>query len=168
MSSASEIQPLNNTIRGRSGQWGVITITLVLVACTRALWILGTGSQLPPMEFVILGSLAVLFGVLANDQRRGMLRLTSSSLDIGHGKRVQRLPFTDIHALSLRVSGGRYVDCQLICWNREGAEVAHLSLQPFRRTALREFMIRIHQAYPSIQMDRELAHFLQLERTLFP
>jgi len=166
MSSASQSHPLNDTIRGRSGGFGIIALTLVLVESARALWILGSGSPLPTPEFVILASLAVLFGVLANDQRRTMLHLTAHDLEIWHGKRMHRLALNDISALSLRVTGGRYVDYQLICWNHDGSEAERLSLQPFRRTALGQFIIQMHQAYPNIQLDHELTHYLQLDRTL--
>ena len=165
MASASQSHLHNNTVRGRSGGFGIITFTIVLIEAVRALWLLGSGRTLLLPEFVILTSLALLFGILANDQRRALLHLSAHDLEIWHGKLMKRLELNTISALSLRVTGGRYIDQQLICWTRDGSEVAQLSLQPFRQADLRQLIIQMHQTYPKIQLDHELTHYLQLDRT---
>lgn len=165
MSSASHSLQYRATVRGRSGGLGIITLTMVLVAAARALWLLGSGRTLPPSEFVVLTSLALLFGILAHDQRRAFLQLNAQDLEIGHGALIKRLALTTISALSLRITGGRYADRQLMCWDRDGIEAARVSLQPFRRADLRQLIIQMHHAYPNIHVDHELTHYLQLDRT---
>ena len=166
MASAQGSLPPDYTIRGRGGSYTILTIGCLIAGCGRGLWAVWYQQPFPTLQLVIIASLASICALLANDQRRFRLRLTAHQLEIWRGDRVQYLPLSDLVALSLRVSGGRYREYQLVYWYGNGSEGGHIPLLPFRRTGLRDLVSKLHTAYPSIQVDRELQRFLHIDQVL--